>query len=323
VIALGNNKRDEIQRIGIDIGGANVKIVDHNGVHIHYCPLWKGGPLKELLSTYNKESGSAAVVMSGELADCFSGKAEGIRFIVGTVKTAFPDAIFYGTDAKFHDDAVPELAASNWLVSADYLRELYPGAVFVDIGSTTTDIIPIGKFEQLKGLTDLHRLQKGYLLYHGMLRTSIPCLVRAVTLDGVPTSVSSEYFACSADAHLVLGHIQERDYISDPPDGGDRTVRGSLRRLARVVCSDLEEIGESGAREIAETFWREQKNLIISGIDTVCQIAGTDEVIFAGIGSGLIAKKYGGTNLSGALGPVVDALPAFAAREVAIRDSGS
>lgn len=318
---MNGNTKENVEMTGIDVGGAHLKVVDHNGVHIHYCPLWKGAPLKELLGRYNKETTSAAVVMSGELADCFSSKAEGVGFIVDSVKAAFPDAIFYGTDAVFHREPVPQLAASNWLVSADYLRELYPGAVFVDMGSTTTDIIPISRFEALKGLTDLDRLQQGYLVYTGLLRTSVPCLIRTVILDGVPTPVSSEYFACSGDVHLVLGQIQERQYTSDPPDSGERSVDAALRRLARVVCADLEEIGEQGARVIAETFWSAQKDQIISGIENVCRKAGTDEVIFAGIGSGLIAKKFGGTNLSGALGPVVDALPAFAAREVAVRDS--
>jgi hypothetical protein len=318
---MNGNTGDGVERVGIDVGGAHLKVVDQSGVHIHYCPLWKGAPLRELLGKYNKETGSAAVVMSGELADCFSGKADGINFIVDSVKAAFPDALFYGTDGAFHRDAGPRLAASNWLASADYLRELYPCAVFVDMGSTTTDIIPIGRFEELKGLTDLDRLQQGYLIYTGLLRTSVPCLIRSVLLNGVPTPVSSEYFACSGDVHRVLGHIQEREYTSDPPDGGKRDVPAALRRLARVVCADLDEIGETGAKAIAETFWNVQKNLIISGIDKVCLKAGTNEVIFAGIGSGLIAGKYGGTNLSGALGPVVDALPAFAVREVALRDS--
>ncbi len=311
------------ERVGIDVGGAHLKVVDRNGVHIHYCPLWKGAPLKELLGLYNKETTSAAVVMSGELADCFSSKVEGIGFIVDSVKAAFPDALFYGTDAAFHRDIVPQLAASNWLVSVDYLRELYPCAVFVDMGSTTTDIIPVGRFEALKGLTDLDRLQLGYLIYTGVLRTSVPCLIRSVLLDGVPTPVSSEYFACSGDVHLVLGHIKGSQYTSDPPDGGERTVDAALRRLARVVCADLDEIGEQGAKMIAETFWSAQKDLIISGVEDICRKSGTNEVIFAGIGSGLIAKKFGGTNLSGALGPVVDALPAFAVREVAVRDSQS
>ena len=31
--------------IGIDVGGANLKVVDNDeNVHIHYCPLWEGAP---------------------------------------------------------------------------------------------------------------------------------------------------------------------------------------------------------------------------------------------------------------------------------------
>ena len=34
--------------IGIDVGGANLKIVDDGGVHIHYCPLWEDAPITAL-----------------------------------------------------------------------------------------------------------------------------------------------------------------------------------------------------------------------------------------------------------------------------------
>ena len=69
--------------IGIDVGGANLKVVDDEGVHIHYCPLWEGAPLTDLLRPVRKTGRMpAAVVMSGELADCFENKMQGISFIV-------------------------------------------------------------------------------------------------------------------------------------------------------------------------------------------------------------------------------------------------
>jgi probable H4MPT-linked C1 transfer pathway protein len=246
--------------MGIDVGGANLKVVDESGAHIHYCPLWENAPITDILLPYaGRTGGSAAVVMSGELADCFSNKLQGISFIVKAVQQAFPRARFYGMDAAFHTDAVPALAAANWLASADYLRELHPRAVLLDIGSTTADIIPLNYFDELKGLTDTRRLQKGYLLYTGMLRTSIPTLLTAVDLDGIRTPVSTEYFATSADAHLVLGHITPGQYSCDTPDRKEKTPAASLRRLARVVCADLEEIGENGAVKVAEAFWEIQR----------------------------------------------------------------
>ena len=302
--------------IGIDIGGANLKIVDDAGVHIHYCPLWQGAPLAGLLEPY---AGSAAVVMSGELADCFSTKIEGIRWIVGTVREAIPDAAFYGTDAAFHTRPVPGLAAANWLASADYLREEYADAVLLDVGSTTADVIPLTRFESLKGLTDTRRLQKQYLVYTGMLRTNVATLLSSVTLDGTVTPVSTEYFAASADAHLVLGHIAPADYTCPAPDNGEKTVDAALRRLARVVCADIDEIGKSGAHQVARQFWEVQRRAIGRAVGRALFQGDAERVITAGIGANLFARELGCATLAQEIGEVSDALPAYAVREVALR----
>ncbi|WP_321507406.1 hydantoinase/oxoprolinase family protein [uncultured Methanoregula sp.] len=304
--------------IGIDVGGANLKVVDGGGVHIHYCPLWEQAPITELLLQYARgDHDPAAVVMSGELADCFENKLQGISFIVDAVRKAFPVARFYGMDAEFHDRAVPQLAAANWLASADYLRGRYPDAIFLDVGSTTADIIPLSRFDDLKGLTDLKRLQSGYLIYTGMLRTSVATLLHSVELEGIPTPVSTEYFAASADAHLVLGHISPSLYTCDTPDRKEKTYDASLRRLARVVCADLDEIGTGGAVQIAARFWEIQRSMICDQVRKVALLSGTDKIVTAGIGASLFAQVFGGIDLTCELGPAADALPAFAVRNIA------
>jgi hypothetical protein len=309
--------------IGIDVGGANLKIVDDRGAHIHYCPLWENAPITSLLDQYvTSPDDRVAVVMSGELADCFLDKMQGISFIVAAVKMAFPHARFYGTDNLFHQGAVHQLAAANWLASAAYLREEYPGAVLLDIGSTTADIIPLGRFDELIGLTDLMRLQKGYLLYTGMLRGNVATLLPSVLLDGKKTPTSSEYFAGSADAHLVLGHITPEEYTVDTPDRKEKTQDASLKRLARVVCADPDEIGNSGAYQIAEQFWETQRALICGQVLRIAAESRAGEIIVAGIGAPLFAWELDGTDLTEKLGPVAGALPACAVREIAMRGGG-
>lgn len=302
--------------IGIDIGGANLKVVDDAGVHIHYCPLWQGAPLADLLEPY---AGPAAVVMSGELADCFTSKMEGIRWIVDAVREVIPAAAFYGTDAAFHTRPVPDLAAANWLASADYLRQEYADAVLVDVGSTTADVVPLNRFENLKGLTDTRRLQKQYLVYTGMLRTNVATLLSSVMLDGTVTPVSTEYFAASADVHLVLGHIAPEDYTCPAADNGEKTPEAALRRLARVVCADIDEIGRDGAVQVARQFWEAQRTLIVRAAGRALFQSGAGRVITAGIGADLFARELGGVTLERELGEVSDALPAYAVREVALR----
>lgn len=309
--------------IGIDVGGANLKVADRDGTHIHYCPLWEKSPIATLLAPYAAPRNEpAAVVMSGELADCFDNKLQGIAFIVGEVRKAFPAARFYGTDARFHDSAVPQLAAANWLASAVYLRRTFPRAVLLDIGSTTADIIPLGRFDDLLGLTDLTRLQRGFLLYTGMLRTNVATVLQSVTLDGRPTPVSSEYFATSADAHLALGIIRAEDYTCDTPDHKEKTKEASLRRLARVVCADLGEIGEEGALQIARQFHDAQRTRVCNAVRACASAYAAEEIIVAGIGASRYAAELGGRDLNRELGPAAGALPAFAVREIALRDGG-
>jgi len=309
--------------IGIDVGGANVKVVSGGRADTIYCPLWREAPLGEILSRYDcAEEEDVAVVMSGELADCFLTKMEGIRWIVETVQEIFPGALFYGTDGEFHDSPVPALAAANWLASATYLHSLYPTGLLVDMGSTTTDIIPLTNPASHHGLTDLTRLQKGYLLYTGLLRTTIPAVIRSVVIDDIPTPVSAEYFSASADAHLVLGHIGSAGYTCDTPDGKGKDRESCLRRLARVVCADLDEIGEDGAMPVAGTFWDMQRSMIGNAVSRAKQASGSGFVLTAGVGAGLLASALGARDLSADLGPITDALPAFAVREVLKRNPG-
>ncbi|MBN2733908.1 MAG: H4MPT-linked C1 transfer pathway protein [Methanomicrobiaceae archaeon] len=303
--------------IGIDIGGANLKIFDNGSVIIHYCPMWQKAPLTELLKSYGDKK--AAVVMSGELADGFSNKDEGIKFIFDSVKDAVPDSLFYGMDGKFHDTPAHILAAANWLASADFLRYKYENAVLVDFGSTTTDIIPLNNFDSLKGMTDLDRLRKGYLVYTGTLRTTVPSLLRKVIVNGYDTLVSSEYFAQSGDVHLVLGNINADDYTTPTPDGAEISYKASLQRLSRVLCSDLEEIGEKGALEIAKAFFCEQRKLISEQVKRVMDDTDSDSVIAAGIGSNIISEIFNCKNLRENDEIFSDALPAYAVYEVAKR----
>lgn len=307
--------------IGIDVGGANLKVTNGERVNLHYCPLWRGAPLGEFLERYHGES--AAVVMSGELADCFASKQEGIQWIVRTVLEVLPQARFYGIDGRFHLGPIPALAAANWLAAADYLINQQRGAILVDVGSTTTDIIPLLDRSSLQGLTDLLRLQKGYLVYNGFLRTSIPSFVRTLNVNGRMTSLSAEHFAITADVHLLLGHLSVHEYTCETPDHTDPDLDGACRRIARLVCSDPEEIGgREGVKEIAEEIWAYQRELISSAIGRAIKATGARKVLWAGLGARVFSSCLGGSDLHVSLGPAADALPSFAVREVALRNGG-
>jgi len=166
-------------------------------------------------------------------------------------------------------------------------------------------------------------LQKHYLVYTGMLRTNVATLLSSVTLDGMVTPVSTEYFATSADVHLLLGQIAPEDYTCPAPDNGEKTPAAAARRLARVVCADIDEIGEEGAFQIAREFWQAQRMLVIRAVRRVLLQSDAERLITAGIGADLFAHELAGLTLNQELGEVSDALPAYAVREVALRTAGS
>ena len=76
--------------LGLDIGGANTKAASSDGSYTEsiYLPLWKGAPLEEALCSIARRQPLAeavAVVITGELADCFSCKREGLESLMATV----------------------------------------------------------------------------------------------------------------------------------------------------------------------------------------------------------------------------------------------
>ena len=303
-------KQDTDSIIGIDIGGANLKIFTGNKIDIHYCPLWKESPIQEILKPY-QNSKNIAVVMSGELADSFSSKREGISFIVQEVLAVFPHAQFYGIDGAFHTEPCIELAAANWLAACDALREKFPHAILVDMGSTTTDIIPLQNARNLLGYTDLKRLQDGYLLYLGMLRTPIATLISELTLNGIKTAVSTEFFANTADAHLIMQNITRDLYTCERADGKDTDYTSCIRRISRVVCADPEEIGVDGAKEIAQACIKRQKEIILAGVNRIAKQTGASEMVCAGIGAELLSSWLTESGYLCHIPSYADALPAY------------
>ena len=135
------------------------------------------------------------------------------------------------------------------------------------------------------------------------------------------TPVSSEYFATSADAHLVLGHITPGQYSCDTPDNKEKTTLAALRRLARVVCADLDEIGTDGAYQVAGQFWEKQRNVVCGQVRRMVAQSGAHQVVAGGIGAPLFASELDGTDLTSVMGSHSDALPAFAVREIALQEN--
>lgn len=278
--------------LGLDIGGANTKAASSDGLFAEsvYLPLWKNSPLNEVLRLLAlQEPRAVAVVITGELADCFSSKREGIEYLMAAVKRAFTCPVrFWGTSGFAWTDPL-QLAAANWSASAALLAREIGDCLFVDMGSTTTDLIPI-KGEALAAKTDFLRLAGGELVYMGLLRTRLDALLPAASIKGQMVPLTPEFFAIMADARLGLGRISEERYSCETPDGAGKDREAALRRLARSVCADLEEIGEAAALAIAEQACESQKRILVAAMEKQAEKHGLTKVAAAGSGEELIVQ---------------------------------
>jgi probable H4MPT-linked C1 transfer pathway protein len=304
--------------VGIDVGGANTKIATSDGfVDSLYAPLWQNKAcLYDVLPEVNRRFGAeieaVGAVMTGELSDCFDTKREGVLQIKHALATAFEAPLFFDKNCTFRDGSAVDkdplaFAATNWLASATLIAEQYHDAIFVDIGSTTTDAIPIVNGEIRARKTDLGRLKTGELLYSGILRTNIAALLDNVAIEeqGETCGVSSELFAITADAYLVLGDIKDDDYSCSSPnsyafsgrESEEKSRVSALQRLARVVCSDLEELGVAGAIAIAEQVKRVQIRELSASLDRLKAKYGLETVVAAGIGDFIVQEAVDPSDL--------------------------
>jgi hypothetical protein len=290
---------------GWDIGGANLKAVRLSPAGLQVVqqpfPIWLHRD--ELTQTLVNLSGQlgparrAAVTITAELSDAFRTKREGITYVLEAVETALPETqlAIFGVDGQFHNLATAYdrpllVAAANWMATAQLMVRHFSDGLLVDIGSTTTDIIPIvdGRVVS-QGSNDPERLLRGELLYTGAIRTPVFAVVPAVPLWGGWCPVAAEHFATVQDVHLLLGHLSPQQCTGPSADGRPVTPEFAAERLARIVCADSEMLTGAEVRAIAQYIYAAQVGQIMAAMAQV--ISGSEvngPVIAVGVGDFLV-----------------------------------
>ena len=143
---------------GFDIGGAHLKVTRaENGRIVEAAtiatPLWQG-----LDKLTRPSRGSAALCRrrsqrlhhDRRTVGIFPSRDEGIATLLGRFREHFPSGknlIYAGRSGFVGVEQAARLASdvasANWHATAALVAKLAGDALFVDMGSTTTDIIPI------------------------------------------------------------------------------------------------------------------------------------------------------------------------------------
>ena len=276
--------------VGWDIGGVNTKAALVEGgtlravINRPYEIQRDPAALVPLLRAMHAEVGAAvatphAITMTAELSQLFRTKREGVRFVLDAVESAFPGARVhvYAVDGRFLSAADARerplaVAAANWAAAARAVAVHHPDALFVDIGTTTTDLVPIAGGEVVAvGHTDPERLTSGELLYTGAVRTPVEAIASYVPLGDGLAGVSAEGFALTGDVHVWRGDLSPSDYSCPTPDGRPVARDFVGERLARVVCADREMLDEAAITRLADALARAQVRSIQAAIQRVLE----------------------------------------------------
>ncbi len=323
--------------LGLDAGGAHLKaaliedgrVADARQIA---CPLWMGmdrldAALAEARPLAARAS-RVAVTMTGELSDIFANRREGVEKLVSRLTAEF------GAGARFWmgprgfgtaEDALGDFAAAastNFLATAAFVATRLENALLVDMGSTTTDIIPIvGGRPAPLGVTDAGRLATGELVYTGLTRTALMAIATAAPFRGEWQGLAREYFATMADARRVLGDLPEGVDQHATADGKGKSVEESVARLARMFGRDASDGRLDEWRAAARFFAETQLRSIHDGC---FQVLSRDEspmrpdFVLAGIGAEVLrplAARRGAAHISfGELSGADGAVRAWATR---------
>jgi probable H4MPT-linked C1 transfer pathway protein len=261
---------------GWDVGGAHLKAAQldraarlHAAVQVP-CRLWLGmehlhRAIEEALAGLHA-SHRHAITMTGELADVFADRAEGVGRIAETMRGFFArdELRVYAGAAGFVAAAdaaarAREVASANWHASARYAAARRAEGLLVDIGSTTTDLVPFARGEsRAQGVTDAERLAAGELVYTGVTRTPVMAIARSVACDGVRVPLMAELFATAADVHRLTGALPDDADQHPAADGRGKSDTESARRLARMLGRDASEVGIDVWRRVARELSERQ-----------------------------------------------------------------
>jgi len=297
--------------LGWDLGGAHLKAaaVARSGkvlwVRQLPCPLWLGleNLDRAVASVLEDQPGASrhAVTMTGELTDLFRNRVQGVTGILSCFGRHVParhTLVYAGESGFFTPQRAAKnteaVASANWAASAQLVASHVPDALFVDIGSTTTDIVPIrdGKLA-VRGYNDYERLACEELVYTGIVRTPVMALAERIPFDGLWIAPMAEYFATTADVYRLTGELPEGADQLPAADNAGKTVRDSARRLARMLGRDIESAPLSAWRQCARYLAELQLWKIRQACDRVlsrADIAERSPLVGAGVGRFLVRK---------------------------------
>ncbi len=297
--------------MGWDLGGAHMKVAlaDRSG-RLHrldqiYTPLWRGlehldMAMAQVEERFPVREARHRLTMTGELTDLFQSRDQGVAALTARMQghLAGRDLRVYAGPHGFIPSHLAAnegrfVASANWHASAALVACKCHAALLVDLGSTTTDLVPVARGAvRNRGYSDRERMGVEELIYSGVVRTPVMSFADRVPLDGEWTGLAAEQFATAADVYRLTGELPSHADLGDTADGRGKSQAESASRLARMVGLDAGSREPEAWRALARYLSSRQLERIGQACARQCSsgIHADAPLVGAGVGRFLVGR---------------------------------
>ena len=305
-----------ISFLGIDIGGAHIKIVglDKNKnislVEYRKCYLWKDPKkLKKEIEFINSLSENTKILcgitMTAELCDIFSDRIKGAKKIQKECKKIKFKKFFYSRAdnlfANINEKKFTNFISMNWHSIGRYMTKHIREGIIIDFGSTTTDFVLIkDKHVINNSFSDYKRLRTGELVYTGIIRTPIFAIMNSIKIKTQKYKIIPEYFSNMSDVYRIHKKIEKIFDVDDETDSSDKTVISSYQRISRSFGLDFNKKYKKLIFKLSEEVMKEQLKIIYENTMLLFKKYNLDKkspIILSGIGQNILMKSFNGLNV--------------------------
>ena len=157
----------KISHLGIDIGGAHLKVIGvdkrNKVIFVDYisCAIWEGieklqAKIRNINNIINNNSVKCGITMSGEMCDNFKNRLTGAKILIKECNKLRFNNFFYVSSKEVFTKKpnYKNLISLNWHSIGRFLENIIENCVAIDFGSTTTDFICIRKNKIINKFTD-------------------------------------------------------------------------------------------------------------------------------------------------------------------------
>lgn len=298
---------NKIKFLGVDIGGAHLKLVGTNikkkVIFVSYlkCPIWEDINnlrlhLTSLKAKIDINYVICCITMTAELCDCFENRNSGVKKIFSICKESGLNFFFFSNSfcAPTKKLCTSSVSSMNWLAPAVFLKEKIKNAILIDFGSTTTDITIIQNYHLSNlGYTDFDRLKNSELVYTGIVRTPIFSISKSLLIEGMKLTIIPEQFSNMADIYRIRDSLPKNVDLFSTMDKKDKSKISSLKRVSRNFGFDYTKSCKKLLIAISKKLIDIQLNLIFSCVENqlrLKEISKKPPIIALGIGKDLIAS---------------------------------